>query len=162
MTRLADADLRLLRVFATVVACRGFAAAQSELNLSASSISGYVTALEQRLGVKLCRRGRAGFALTDKGTIIHHEAERLFAAIDAFTANSGAVRGRLTGTLRIGVVDCTVSDPLAPLCRAVQRFNRRDNEVRIELGIAGDDGIFGVDDRDALEHDGRPPGSARC
>ena len=46
MKRVADADLRLLRIFATVVECKGFAVAQTELNLSASSISGYISALE--------------------------------------------------------------------------------------------------------------------
>jgi DNA-binding transcriptional LysR family regulator len=135
MARVSDADLRLLRIFATVVECRGFAAAQAELNLSAPSISGYVTALEQRLGVRLCSRGRAGFGLTDKGAIIYREAQRLFAAVEEFTASAGAVRGRLTGNLRIGAVDCTVTDPASPLRRALRRFNERDHEVRIELTI---------------------------
>ena len=76
MKRVADADLRLLRIFATVVECKGFAVAQAELNLSASSISGYISALEQRLGVRLCTRGRAGFSITDKGAVIYREAQR--------------------------------------------------------------------------------------
>src|SRR5687767_15821479 len=96
MKRVADADLRLLRIFATVVECKGFAVAQAELNLSASSISGYISALEQRLGVRLCTRGRAGFSLTDKGAAIYREAQRLFAALDDFVASAGATRGRLT------------------------------------------------------------------
>jgi DNA-binding transcriptional LysR family regulator len=135
MSRLSDADLRLLRIFATVVDCKGFAAAQAELNLSAPSISSYIAALEQRLGVRLCSRGRSGFELTDKGAIIHREAQRLFAAVEEFTASAGAVRGRLTGNLRIGVVDCTVTDPASPLREALRRFNGRDHEVRIELTI---------------------------
>lgn len=135
MKRIADADFRLLQIFATIVNCKGFAAAQAELNLSAPSISGYVTALEQRLGVRLCSRGRAGFSLTDKGALIYREAQRLFAAADEFTAATGAVRGRLTGTLRIGVVDCTITDPNAPLRPAVRRFNERDNDVRLEITV---------------------------
>jgi DNA-binding transcriptional LysR family regulator len=135
MKRVSDADFRLLRIFATVVESKGFAAAQAELNLSVSSISTYITALEQRLGVRLCSRGRAGFALTDKGSIIYREAQRLFGAADEFVANAGAARGRLTGTLNIGLVDCTVTDVNAPTTRALQRFNRRDHDVRIELSI---------------------------
>ena len=135
MKRITEADLRLLRIFATIADCKGFAAAQAELNLSAPSISGYVSALEQRLGVRLCSRGRAGFALTDKGALIHREAQRLFLAVEAFTAAAGTTRGRLTGTLRVGAVDCTVTDPHSPLGRAVQRFNERDHDVRIELTI---------------------------
>ena len=135
MARVSDADLRLLRIFTTVVDCNGFAAAQTELNLSAPSISSYIAALEQRLGVRLCNRGRGGFVVTDKGSIIYREAQRLFAAVDEFTASAGAVRGRLTGNLRIGVVDCTASDPASPLGEALRHFNGRDHEVRIELTI---------------------------
>ena len=136
MKRVSDADLRLLRIFSTVAESRGFAAAQAALNLSASSISGYITALEQRLGVRLCTRGRAGFSLTDKGAVIYREAQRLFGAMDEFVSHAGAVKGRTTGTLRIGLVDCTVTDPNAPIARAIQRFNQREHDVRIELSIA--------------------------
>jgi DNA-binding transcriptional LysR family regulator len=135
MKRVADADLRLLRIFAAVVEAKGFAVAQAELNLSPSSVSGYISALEQRLGVRLCTRGRAGFSLTDKGAVIYREAQRLFAALDDFVVSAGATRGRLTGTLKIGLVDCTVTDPDAPVTRAIQRFNQRDHDVRIELSV---------------------------
>src|SRR5213594_796866 len=135
MKRVADADLRLLRIFAAVVEAKGFAVAQAELNLSPSSISGYISALEQRLGVRLCTRGRAGFSLTDKGAVIYREAQRLFAALDDFAVSAGATRGRLTGTLKIGLVDCTVTDPDALVTRAIQRFNQRDHDVRIELSV---------------------------
>jgi DNA-binding transcriptional LysR family regulator len=136
MKRVSDADLRLLRIFSTVAEAKGFAAAQAVLNLSASSISGYITALEQRLGVKLCSRGRAGFSLTDKGAVIYREAQRLFSAMDEFVANAGAVKGRAAGTLRVGLVDCTVTDPNSPIAGAIRRFNQRDHDVRIELSIA--------------------------
>jgi DNA-binding transcriptional LysR family regulator len=73
--------------------------------------------------------------VTDKGAIIYREAQRLFGAVDEFTASAGAVRGRLTGNLRIGVVDCTVTDTTSPLRAALRRFNERDHEVRVELTI---------------------------
>jgi DNA-binding transcriptional LysR family regulator len=136
MKRVSDADLKLLRIFAAVVECKGFAAAQVKLNLSISSISSYITALEQRLGMRLCDRGRSGFALTDKGAIIHREALRVFAAMNGFSMAANATRGRLAGTLKIGHVDCTVSDPNSPMMRALRRFNGRDHDVRIELLIA--------------------------
>ena len=136
MKRISDADLRLLRVFAAVVECEGFAGAQAQLSLSTSSISGYIAALEQRLGMRLCNRGRAGFSLTDQGAAIYREAQHLFAAMDQFAANAGAVGGRLTGTLRIGLVDSTVTDPNAPVTRAIHRFDQRGHDVWIELTIA--------------------------
>ncbi len=67
LANLSEGDLRLLRVFAKVVEAGGFSAAQIELNVSQSTISTHMTALEQRLGVRLCERGRAGFQPHRKG-----------------------------------------------------------------------------------------------
>ena len=61
LMNLSEGDLRLLRVFAKVVEAGGFSAAQIELNVSQSTISTHMTALEQRLGMRLCERGRSGF-----------------------------------------------------------------------------------------------------
>ncbi len=60
MPNVANVDLRLLRVFATIVECQGFSAAQAELNISQSTISNHMLALEERLKCKLCQRGRGG------------------------------------------------------------------------------------------------------
>ena len=60
--QVADMDLRLLQVFKSVVECGGMAAAELELNIGTSTVSRHVKDLEARLGLTLCRRGRAGFA----------------------------------------------------------------------------------------------------
>ena len=60
-------DLRLLRIFKSVVECGGMTAAELELNISASTLSRHMKDLEERLGLVLCRRGRAGFTLTPEG-----------------------------------------------------------------------------------------------
>jgi len=129
----ANVDLRLLRVFDAVVRHQGFAAAQAELNISQSTISNQITALEKRLGVSLCQRGRAGFALTERGRVVHAEALRLFTAIDEFSSAAAAVRGRLVGQLRLGVVDSVVSDPQFRLPQAIARFDLQASAVGIEL-----------------------------
>jgi len=54
-------DLKLLRIFVSVVRHQGFANAQQELNLSTSAISTYMSQLEAALGLVLCHRGRGGF-----------------------------------------------------------------------------------------------------
>ncbi|STW27765.1 transcriptional regulator GbuR [Klebsiella michiganensis] len=54
-------NLRLLHVFITVAKYQGFANAQQELNLTVSAISNYMSELEEKLGITLCRRGRGGF-----------------------------------------------------------------------------------------------------
>ena len=84
LPNLSDIDLRLLRVFFAVVLSRGFAAAQRDLGISASNISVHISQLEQRLGVRLCERGRKGFRLTDEGQLIYDAALNLFRATDNF------------------------------------------------------------------------------
>ena len=54
----------------TVAQCGGFAAAQVALNVGQSTISRQIGDLEERLGMRLCQRGRAGFRLTDKGWVV--------------------------------------------------------------------------------------------
>ena len=72
-------DLKLLRIFASVVRHQGFANVRQALNLSTSAISTYMSQLETNLGLVLCHRGRGGFSLTSKGELFHQETLRLLA-----------------------------------------------------------------------------------
>lgn len=135
MVNIANVDLRLLRVFTTIVECNGFSAAQAELNISQSTISNHMIALEERLRSKLCQRGRSGFELTDHGRVVYEAALRLFAALDEFSSETESLHGMLTGGLRIGVVDNTVTDPHSPVAEALRRFSKRPNNVSIKLVV---------------------------
>lgn len=135
MSRITDVDLRLLRVFTTIVECGGFAGAQTELNVGMSTISTHMSTLEARLGVRLCQRGRVGFSLTDKGRVIYEAAKQLFAALDDFRATAGAQRGQLTGNLNLGIVDSIVTNPDVRLQDVIRRFNEREHDVHINLVI---------------------------
>lgn len=117
----------------TIVESGGFAAAQGELNLSLSTISSHVTRLEGRLGVRLCRRGRSGFALTDEGRVVYEEARRLFGQVDHFEARVRGLRGSLGGTFAVGIVDNTITDPAAPLDRLFGDFARAAPEVMLQV-----------------------------
>jgi DNA-binding transcriptional LysR family regulator len=134
--KLNDIDVKLLRVFAALVEAGGFAAAQAQLNVSPSRISTQIADLEARLGMRLCQRGRVGFRLTDKGRAVYEASQRLFAGLEDFRAEVGAMRGRLVGELQIGVVDNTISNPDSRLDDAIARFRGRDNDVHIVMHIA--------------------------
>ena len=56
---MSQVDIRLLNVFLTVVDCGGFTPAQIALNVSQSTLSSHMSALEARLDMRLCERGRA-------------------------------------------------------------------------------------------------------
>lgn len=132
--RLSGSDLHLLRVFDAVVRSGGFAAAEVELNLSQSTISNHMSALEQRLGVTLCQRGRRGFRLTDHGRAVHEATRRLDKALFDFSAEVGAVRGELSGELRIAILDAVADDQGNRLPQAIAGF--RKNAAKVKLYVA--------------------------
>jgi len=133
MAGVSDLDLRLLRVFVTVVEARGFSAAQAVLNVGQSTISNHMAALEQRLGCRLCQRGRGGFRLTEKGQLAYDAARRLLAAAEQYRTETGALRNHLAGNIRLGVVDGTLTDPNAPLTAGLRRFSARDHAVHFHI-----------------------------
>jgi DNA-binding transcriptional LysR family regulator len=126
---LEGSDLRLLKVFDAVVRHGGLAAAQSDLNISLSTISNHVTALEERLGLQLCHRGRGGFKLTDKGELALAAIQRLLHGLDDFSADMGALRGKLVGDLKIGLLDSVITDSNCKIHEAIRRFRQRPNSV---------------------------------
>jgi DNA-binding transcriptional LysR family regulator len=135
LPKLANVDIKLLRVFAAIVEAGGFAPAQAQLNLSPSRMSTLLADLEARLGMRLCQRGRVGFRLTDKGRTIYDATLQLFAALEQFRARAGGLRGRLVGDLQIGIVDNTLTNPACRLAAAIDRFKARDADVHITLNV---------------------------
>lgn len=134
--KLTDTDLRLLRVFRTVAACGGFAAAELELNINRSTISRHIKDLESRLGVTLCRRGRGGFALTGEGEQVLASALRMMAAMEDFQHEVDDLHQRLTGSLAIAIFDKTASNSDCHISRAFARFDELAPDVHPELHVA--------------------------
>ncbi len=133
--KLQDVDLKLLRIFESIVGCGGFAAAQSLLGIGASSISEHMTQLETRLGVRLCERGRSGFRLTEEGQQMHAAAQRLLAAVDTFQMEAGTIRKELHGVLRLGLIEATLTDRGAPQLAAIRSFGQAAPKVQLHIEI---------------------------
>ena len=135
-THVGQSDLRLLRVFSTVVECGGFTPAQLALNVSQSTISSHMAALEERLDMRLCERGRGGFRITRHGRRVYEAAQRLFRSIDSFGSEVDALRGHMSGELHIGVVDNAITNPDYALPEAIAKFELRLGDVQISLHIS--------------------------
>ncbi|SDK65658.1 LysR family transcriptional regulator [Microbulbifer yueqingensis] len=133
--QLSDIDLRLLRVFRAVAEAGGFSAAELELNVGRSTISRHIKDLEVRLGVTLCRRGRAGFALTDEGRQIYQATLRLLASLDAFRGEVADVHRRMTGHISIALFDKMATNPAARIGEALRRFDDLAPEVTLDIHI---------------------------
>jgi DNA-binding transcriptional LysR family regulator len=133
--QLQDVDLKLLRVFMTVVRCGGFSAAQATLNVSQSTISEQMTTLETRLGLKLCERGRSGFRLTEHGVATYEAAQRLQVAVESFCVDTDALKKHISGKLYLGIIDNTVTDSASPLPQALQAFVSRGHDVHLDVYV---------------------------
>lgn len=133
---LQDIDLRLLRTFVSVARNRGFSAAQTELNIGQSTISGYISKLEDRLGIKLCKRGRGGFDLTDAGEQIYDAAIELFDDLDRFRLKVGEARDDLTGNYSIGTVDSVAPIGDGLFSRILGSFVSKAPNLHLNLRLA--------------------------
>ena len=134
--QISDMDLRLLRVFRAVVDCGGMAAAELELNIGTSTVSRHIKDLETRLGLTLCRRGRAGFALTPEGQKIYDQTTALLAATDAFRSSVDEIHQRMGGQLHVAMFDKTASNPQAHIAEAIALFTEQAPDVALNLHVA--------------------------
>ncbi|MDO6731859.1 LysR family transcriptional regulator [Marinovum sp. 2_MG-2023] len=131
----ANSDLRSLAVFRAVVERGGFVGAQAELGMSQSTVSFHMKALETRLGFTLCERGRGGFRLTERGKLVHQKSTELFIALNDFEGEIGSLRDRVVGTLRLGIIDNTLSFDGLPLPRIINRLRRLAPEAEIQISV---------------------------
>ncbi|AHK46864.1 MULTISPECIES: LysR family transcriptional regulator [Ensifer] len=133
---LGDAELRLLRVFASVVQHGGFSAAQSALGMTQATISTHMRHLEERLGLRLCSRGRGGFLLTDEGRLVYEAALELFGSLEKFQGRIGEAQGELTGSLSFGTVDAMITNRNLDLQGALAAFHAKAPRVHLEIDVA--------------------------
>lgn len=129
---LSDIDLRLLRVFVVLAQCNGFAAAEVQLGKGKSAISADLTDLEKRLSVRLCQRGRSGFAITDEGRAVLEAAQTLFGSVEEFKERINAIAGRLSGELTL-YVNYGAAYTESPVAVALGSFARAHPRVFIKI-----------------------------
>lgn len=124
-------------ILRTIVECKGLASAQNILNMSQSSVSASLNELEERLGLRLCNRGRSGFALTEAGRIVYEASHELFDSVNRFSASTNAISNATRGTLRIGTVDAIATNPQLPLADSLRRFKKITKNVLVDFLNAG-------------------------
>jgi DNA-binding transcriptional LysR family regulator len=132
-SQVSDFDIRLLKLFRTVVDSGGFAAAESVLGIGRSAISQQMSDLEQRLGLRLCQRGRAGFAITEDGAEVYKASERMFGALESFRAEVNGLHRHLRGELNIGLTDNLVTLPHMRITHALAHLKDDGPDVRIQI-----------------------------
>ncbi|MFM0061274.1 LysR family transcriptional regulator [Paraburkholderia phytofirmans] len=137
MTRseFSERDLRSLRIFCAVAQANGFAAAEKQLNMSKASISRHIREVEETLGARLCERGPSGFALTLAGKVALDLARDAIRSLERIQPEIDAVRGVLSGTLSIGMVEHIASDEGCHLPEVLAALKEQAPDVSVELRV---------------------------
>lgn len=135
LARISDIDLKLIRLFITVADNGGFTAAVPALGISRSAISLHMTDLENRLGLRLCERGRGGFALTHEGRELYKSAQQALASMEDFRDEINSLKNELCGTLNIGITDNLVSLSQMTVTEALATLKKRGPDVRINIDM---------------------------
>lgn len=140
--QMSDYEIRLIRIFQTVVECGGFTAAETTLGISRSAISQHMNDLEGRLGFSLCQRGRGGFSLTEEGKEIYQAGLTLLTALETFKSDVNALHQTIKGELNIGITDNLVTLPAMHVTHALARLSAPEHEVTLHIHMEPSDAVI--------------------
>jgi LysR family transcriptional regulator, transcriptional activator for bauABCD operon len=73
---------------------------------------------------------------------VHERSKALFLALNAFESEIGTLKNRITGTLRLGLVDNTITDHELPIHKVIARISEKAPEARVELVIDAPDALL--------------------
>ncbi len=90
-----------MAVFRRVVEAKSFSAVARETNMSQSTVSKHIAALEERLGAKLLNRSTRSLKLTEAGKEYYHHCIRILNDFQEAEASIGKGKIKPTGTLRL-------------------------------------------------------------
>ncbi len=93
--------LTSLTVFGRVVECGSFSAAARRLNMSVTTASNHVKALEDRLGVRLLNRTTRKVSLTEIGRAYHDRSSQILSELDAADRIASALHATPRGLLKL-------------------------------------------------------------
>lgn len=125
MDELAD-----LRLFTRIVAAGSLSEAARRFNMSLTVVSRRLTALEDRLRVRLIDRASRRFELTDEGHLLYQRALRIVDDLDTTLAELDAASGVTRGRLRVSAPHEIGRRTIAPLCR---EYVRSHPDVVVDL-----------------------------
>ena len=100
-------ELYQLRSFVAVAKTGHVTRAAEKLHLSQPTVSAQIKALEDEFGLALFERAYSGMTLTPAGERLLVDAERLLVGAQAMRNVAKALKGEITGRMRVG----TSSDP---------------------------------------------------
>lgn len=131
--------LRNVELFCDVVALRSFSKAAAERDVTQSSVSQAIAALEKRLRVTLIDRAKRPFELTPAGAVYHEGCRSL---LDQFRNLEDRVRGmfnQVVGRVRIAAI---YSVGLSEMDRYLHRYRELFPDVDLRIDYVHPDEVY--------------------
>ena len=131
--------LRTVELFCDVVALRSFSKAASERDVTQSSVSQSIAALEKLLAVQLIDRGKRPFELTPAGVVYHEGCRTL---LDEYRKLEDRVRkmvDKVVGRVRIAAI---YSVGLSEMDRYVVQFREQFPDVELRIDYLHPDEVY--------------------
>lgn len=122
--------LSQLRALAAVAGTGSFSEAALQLDVSQSTVSHSIAALEEALGIALVHRGRLGATLTPVGDRIFTQAKQVLALTDDMGREASRARGIAGGQVRVAAFRSLASEILP---EAIARLHQRYPTVQISI-----------------------------
>jgi DNA-binding transcriptional LysR family regulator len=127
-----------LTVFRAVAAQHSFRRAAEQLYLTQPAVTQQIKALEELIGLPLFDRSGREVALTSAGELLLRYAEESGAVLERAAIELAALKGHLSGTLRIAASTTIAQYILPPLLGA---FLRLHPAVRMELDSSNTESV---------------------
>ncbi|HWQ40265.1 MAG TPA: LysR family transcriptional regulator [Burkholderiales bacterium] len=122
----------LMQLFVRIVEAGSFSAVAREMNMIQPTVSKQLTALEEKLGVRLLNRTTRKLSLTDAGREYYQRCKRILDEVQEMEAEVSELQNRPTGTLRVNAPVAFGQLYLLPL---TFQFRRKYPGLAIELSL---------------------------
>jgi DNA-binding transcriptional LysR family regulator len=132
-------QLREMEALVRVARSQSFTSAARQLNVSRSTVTKIIAALEKRLGIRLLKRSTHHISLTPAGEIYVREASDIIERVERLRQSIGQEQTALSGKVRLGAPP---SFAAAHLVEALLTFQR--NHPDLSFDLASDDGSMNL------------------
>src|SRR3546814_18149212 len=130
-----------MTIFVAVVENSSLAGAARHMNLSPSVVSKQLSALEDRLGVRLLNRTTRRVSLTEVGAAYYERCKRILADVDEDEAAVSTAHSSPRGLLKITAPSTFQHRTVAP---HLPGFMTRYPDVKVQLQVADPLGALGA------------------
>ena len=85
--------------------------------------------------MKLCKRGRSGFEITEAGRIAYQASLELLQQCEAFAATVASSKHELSGRVTISIIDTIASDPRCGVAQAISALRAKSNNIQFDINV---------------------------